>query len=304
MTNNRIWVPTLGTHCGISEYTQYLNVSLKATLLKELPLNPFTDGTLHIQHEYGYFDASGRLAAYLYKHCQSIPYFITEHSVRREDRAEPFELYPTGIVVHTQKQKEIVQGRTNVPVTLIPHGIFYRNVKPKIRRKTKVIGAFGFMTETKGFDKLTSLMAKREDYHLLLFSSDISNGTFQRKLKKKINLLSNITYISDFLPQKIVAEKLTREADVLVYWYKESSNLSASGAASIGLSTGVPILGTRTSWFDDLPVQTSYHLESGIDSLLEDDIRYYQLSQEQLEYCWQNRWEIAAQKHKELWNGG
>ena len=302
---NRLWTPTLNTRCGISEYTQYLGQYADAELWSNLEdhSGPFTDGLVHIQHEHGYFNAPYRLTAYMLRKCPTIPWIVTEHTVRRGTSPEAFELHADTIVVHTASQYRIVKRRATVPVVRIPHGVFDLNVAPKERSDSFVIGAFGFMTRTKGFHKLVDFIESHPKYRLLLLSSLQVQGTFQKKLQKRIKTIPNIIHNSNFLHQDQILETIRNEMDALVYWYSEPSGrvLSASGAINLGLSTGVPILGTHTSWFKDLPVLTDSSLENGIKRLFIDKEIYREQSERQLEYAHQNSWRVTAQRHEDLW---
>lgn len=307
VNKERFWVPSHGERCGIAEYATYLNQYIGAEVIKDWgpePWAPLTDGLLHVQHEHGLFPGSGRLAAFLYKKCGSVPYYITEHSVSRSREPEPFELYPKGLVLHTKEQLDIVRQRTNVPTYLIPHGCFVReDVRPRKRGTGKTIAAFGFMTPAKGFDRLIRFVEQNPDHKLLLLSSFPYPGRYQDNLIKRMRSLPNIIHIPEFLSSESIAKTLLQNADILVYWYKAPRGASASGAVNFGLSLGIPTLGSQTTWFDGLPVHTSYHLSHGIERLLSDDQLYQDLSERSLQYARDNSWQITAQRYKEVWYG-
>ena len=109
--------------------------------------------------------------------------------------------------------------------------------------------------------------------------------------------------VSSFLSEREAATLLAAEADVLVYWYEERGIASASGAARLGLATGVPVLTSPTSWFDDLRDVTFQpdDLADGVVRLLEDDRLRRHLTKSAREFCHDAQLAAHGRADNALW---
>ena len=109
--------------------------------------------------------------------------------------------------------------------------------------------------------------------------------------------------VDQFLPAEEVARRLAAEADVLVFWYDDVPHASASGAARVGLATGVPVLTSPTHWFHELRDVTYQpdDLVDGVQRLLEDTALRKRLAAAARDYCHENSWARSAERHLALW---
>jgi glycosyltransferase involved in cell wall biosynthesis len=106
-----------------------------------------------------------------------------------------------------------------------------------------------------------------------------------------------------YLPAERIASRLAAEADVLVFWYDDVPHASASGAARIGLSTGVPVLTSPTRWFADL-TEVTYQpsdLDEGVARLLSDTGLREHLVGSARQFCHQHTWRRVADEYARVW---
>jgi hypothetical protein len=99
-----------------------------------------------------------------------------------------------------------------------------------------------------------------------------------------------------------VARDLAAQADILVFWYDQGLFASASGAARLGLATGVPVLTSPTRLFSDL-TQVTYQpteLLPGIQRLLTETGFRQRLTDAARDYCHANNWAYTAPAPRRL----
>jgi glycosyltransferase involved in cell wall biosynthesis len=125
---------------------------------------------------------------------------------------------------------------------------------------------------------------------LALFESDYRNRA--------------VRHVNAYLPEPVVVHSLARQADVLVFWYDENLRTpGASGAVTVGLSTGVPVITSPTSRFVELRscTQQPSYLVDGIRAVLADaELRRSLTSRARL-FCAQHSWPEVARQHRALW---
>jgi glycosyltransferase involved in cell wall biosynthesis len=109
--------------------------------------------------------------------------------------------------------------------------------------------------------------------------------------------------VTEFLPARAVMERLSTEADALVFWYDETPFGTASSAVRIGLATGVPVLASPTSWFHDVRDVTYQpaDLMDGLQRLFDDSALRSRLTLDARAYCNDNSWSRIAERHLNLW---
>src|SRR5262249_13034366 len=90
----------------------------------------------------------------------------------------------------------------------------------------RVIGAFGFLAQYKGFWKLLDIVRETPGAELVLYSHAKSEPLEASWREAAKNL--PVRRIEDYLPAEEIARRLAAEADILVYWYSETSTISAS----------------------------------------------------------------------------
>lgn len=293
------WVPSLGTPCGIAEYTGHLAAHLPATrLLAGAP--PLDEPRLmHVQHEHSLFDD-----AQLARHLEELRraggrVVITEHSV--PDAARGWEYQADALIGLTRSGVETLRRRhPRMRVEMLPIGCATW-FPPRRQRRGRVIGGFGFLEPYKGFWRLLDVLRALSGAELVLYS-----------YAKRPELAADwewhaaglpVRRHSEYLPEQTIAERLAAEADVLVYWYDEIPHASASAAVRIGLASGVPVLASPTSWFADL-TEVTYQpddLLAGVERLLADDALRDRLARAARGYCLAHSWDRIAARHAALW---
>src|SRR5579883_1351720 len=231
------WVPSLGTPCGIAEYTGHLAAQLPATQVLAAPPPPDGVRLVHVQHEHSLFD-DAQLARQLEELRRAgSRVVITEHSVPDEPRS--WEYHADALIALTSAGAAALRRRhPRTPVAMLPVGCPTWFPPRKQRRgnagKVNVIGAFGFLEPYKGFWRLLDVLRALPDSELVLYS-----------YAKRPELAADwerhaaglpVRRHGEYLPEQTVAERLAAEADILVYWYDEIPHASASAAVRVGLA--------------------------------------------------------------------
>jgi glycosyltransferase involved in cell wall biosynthesis len=294
-----IWVPSWSAPCGIAEYTAHLVEALPA--IRVVGEAPDVRGVrlLHIQQEHSLFNHAALTRYVQQAHQSGVPIIITEHAVTSE--AQAWEREADVLVALTQRGSDWLRGRWPAKVVqYIPHGCptWFPPRKPA---RGRVIGAFGFLQRHKGFWHLLDVLRELPGTELLMFSHARSSEIESCWIQDARGL--PVRRISQFLPVAEVARRLAAEADILVFWYDDFPHASASGAARVGLATGVPVLTSPTSWFSDMR-DVTYQPESlveGIRQLLDDTPLRERLTAAARDYCHANSWPRVAERHLALW---
>jgi glycosyltransferase involved in cell wall biosynthesis len=294
------WVPSLNKPCGVAEYTSHL--------LEQMPQArasaqfPDLRGVklLHIQHEFGLFNNAG-LTAYTQQARQArVPIAITEHMVAPQ--AQAWESIADTLLTLTERGAETLRARCpGKQVEVMPVGCPTWFPARK-RSRGRVIGAFGFLARYKGFWRLPDVLREVEGTELLLLSH-AKHEELERQWEESAAGLP-VRRIGHYLPVEEVARRLAAEADILVFWYDEiEPYAAASYAVRIGLATGVPVLTSPTSWFEDLRAVTYQpaDLVEGVRHLLDDTSLQKELVSAARSYCEANSWSRNAERHQALW---
>jgi glycosyltransferase involved in cell wall biosynthesis len=182
----------------------------------------------------------------------------------------------------------------------IPHGC-PTWFPPRKRTRGRVLGAFGFLEEHKGFWDLLDVLRERPDTELLVFSY-AKSAELEARWTEAIKGLA-VCWIGLYLPADEIAGRLAAEADALVFWYHDVTVLAASSAVRMGLATGVPVLTSPTGWFTDIQEQTFQpaNLVEGVDRLLDDTSLRTRLTAAARDYCHDHSWPRIAERHLALW---
>jgi glycosyltransferase involved in cell wall biosynthesis len=170
---------------------------------------------------------------------------------------------------------------------------------PRKRRRGRTIGCFGFPGRHKGLERLGGALRKLGGCDIVLFSHRFDPAsTWPAELPLRVE--------TGWLALPEVAGRLAAEADVLVFHYDEIPHASASSAVLLGLSTGVPVLASATSWFADLGAAVHRAepdaLAAELERLLEDDDLRATTTASAREYCAEHSWSRIAARHVDLWN--
>ncbi len=294
-----LWVPSWGMSCGIAEYTAYLAAELPSVRVTAEPPDLRGVRLLHIQHEPSLFSEVALSSCIQEARLRQVPCVVTEHAVTSQ--ASTWEREATALVAHTDRGVSLLNKRwPGKQVHHIPHGC-PTWFPPRKSRPGRVVGAFGFLARHKGFWQLLEALRRLPDTELLLFSS-VKYPGLDAAWREAMEGLP-VRWVRDYLPVEEIARRLAAEADILAFWYAEAFCAVASGALRIGLATGVPVLASRTRWFDDLgeAVYRPGDLVDGIRHLLEDTGLRERTVSAAREFCEENSWPRMARRHLELW---
>jgi glycosyltransferase involved in cell wall biosynthesis len=293
------WVPSWKSPCGIAEYTDCIAEVLPSVKVIAHPSNIKNTHLLHIQHEYGIFKGFDISHYIQLAHQHNIPVIITQHTIRPiiSDWQHDADI----LVALGEGGSEMLHDQwPDKTVVHIPHGCPTWFPTRKVRR-SRVIGAFGFMNSQKGFFKLLEVLKGIPEAELLIFSYPKA-PELEYIWSKAVEDLP-VQRVSEFLSVREIAQQLAAEADILVCWYDDILPETESGAVRIGLSTGVPVLASPTKWFRSVRNVTYQpeNLVEGIHCLLDDSSLRMQLTTAAKEYCHANSWSEVAKLHADLW---
>lgn len=294
-----VWVPSWAGRCGIAEYTRHLTEALpQARVIARVDdLQPAA--VLHVQHEPSLAGQAHTGLLLTRARQLGMPTVATLHAIG--GTAAPWEGTCDALVTTSARSAAVLRDRwPRQRVELIPHGC-PTWFPPRKKTRGLVIGAHGFLAPHKGFWRLLEALDRLPGTELLLFSHALDPELEARWEEAAASRA--VRRVGDFLPAGEVAGRLAAEADVLVYWYDEHSIGAVSGAARVGLATGVPVLTSRTSWFSDLAGATwqPADLVAGISRLLEDDRLRADLTAAARQHCHEHSWKNVAERHVALW---
>jgi glycosyltransferase involved in cell wall biosynthesis len=293
------WVPTLGTPCGLSEHAQRLAEHLGGVQLSDGPPDLGRVRVLHVQYEPSVFD-DNRLAAVLQEaRSRRVPVVVEEHAVGPTARA--WERDADVLLATTAAGATALRERWRGKwVEHLPLGCPTWFPRRK-RDRGRVIGAYGFVEPYKGFWRLLELLRELPGTELLLVGHD-KHGAYDERFRAGATGLP-VRRVTEFLPEGEAARLLAREADVVVYWYDDTPWEASSGAARLGLSTGVPVLTSPTRWFRELREVTHQpdELAAGVTRLLDDDLLRRHLTTSARAFCQEHSWQRTAARVHALW---
>jgi glycosyltransferase involved in cell wall biosynthesis len=294
-----MWVPSWRKPCGIAEYTAHLTETLPQVRVAADAPDLRSVRLLHVQHEHALFDDAALTNCVQRARLARTPVVITEHTVRGD--AQPWERDASLLTALTPAGAETLRRRwPGKKVEYVPHGCptFF---PPRKKTRGRVIGAFGFLEQHKGFRKLLDVLRAIPDSELLL----VSHPKYADKEAQWSSEAAGlpVRHYTQFMPVEESARLLASEADILVYWYDDTGPVSASGAVRVGLATGVPVLASPTKWFEDLH-EVTYQpadLIDGVRRLFDDTTLRDELTSAARDYCHQNSWARTAERHLTLW---
>lgn len=276
-SNHMIICKSIGTKCGIADYTNALFESCGAQTNKKLfrgnilikgesvdYTQVLEENDIHvcnIQLEYQFI--SPRRLKFLLDFCNNsgIKVCVTLHTVnpRAYDYHEVLIENNCNIIVSSNEMARVLTTRCGFnkdKVKVIPMGITKTNVTtPKVRDDKLIrIGFFGFTYFHKGIDKLAEYMGQYgSDKQCLVFSTKPENdkGYFDKAkgIFDKANK-GNMQWVTEFLDEKIIIDGLST-CDVIFLPYSEYGGVGVSAAVRTCLKAGVPILAFENSFFKD-----------------------------------------------------
>jgi glycosyltransferase involved in cell wall biosynthesis len=298
-----VWLPSAGKACGIAAYTERLLRNLPAAHLTATE-PPFDGpGIVHVQHQHVLID-DARLERFVTRAAaRRTAVAITEHAVAQ--RPSTWEPRAAALVAATREGAARLRARNpDVAVVHIPLGCETWSF-PRKRERGRTVGFFGFSGIHKGCARLADALRRVPGCDVLAFAHDPPHN---RLAGLDWPAEVRVRWHSDWLPLQDIAAALAAAADVLVFHYDEVAESSASSAVLVGMSTGVPVLTSATSWFADLggavhraPVHGDA-LATELERLLEDDDLRERTTAAAHQYCEDNSWSRTAARHADLWN--
>ena len=296
-----VWAPSWGRACGVAEYTADLVRSMSTVRVVAERPDPAGLRLLHVQHEPSLISDAELTRQVQAARQLGVPVAVTEHTIGREARA--WERDTDVLVSLTGRGAAWLRERwPNKRVEQLPMGC-PTWFPPRKRLPGRVIGAFGFLDQHKGFWRLLDVLRTVPGTELLLLSHARQPEIEARWERDAAGL--PVRRERAFLPIEEVARRLAAEADLLVFWYDDLPFAAASYAARVGLATGVPVLASPTTWFEDLG-EAAFRpddLAEGIACLLEDVPLRRTVTDAAREYCHAESWQRSAERHLALWEG-
>ena len=294
-----MWVPSLGSPCGLAEHAARLAEHIPGLELTAEPPDLDRVRVLHVQHEPSLHD-DNRLAAVVQEARERrIPVVVEEHAVT--PIARPWERDADLLIATTAHGAATLRDRWSAKwIEHVPLGCptWFPPVK---RVRGRVIGSYGFFESHKGFGRLPELVRELGNAELLLVSHD-KHGAHDAYWRAAAAGLP-VRRVAEFLPEQESARILAADADVLVFWYEDSPLTTASGAARLGLATGVPVLTSPIRRFSEL-AHVTYQPEdlvNGARRLLDNTRLRDHLTQSAHAFCHEYSWERTAQRIRSLW---
>jgi glycosyltransferase involved in cell wall biosynthesis len=290
---------SLGSACGIAAYTGSLCDA--AALVPALKIESGESGTLlHVQHEDKLYDDASLCHSLSVERERGVVVAVTEHTASRIPR--PWDPLVDVWISHTDAGYEwLIQRCPGSYVTRIAHGC-PTWFPARERQPGRSIGTFGFVARSKGHAALMQALdsipgADLVVYGLVKPASGLA--LFEYDYRNRA-----VRHVNAYLPESVVVQSLAQQTDVLVFWYDENLwTPGASGAVTVGLSTGVPVITSPTSRFAGLRSCTYQppSLVDGIRTMLEDAELRRSLSARARLYCTQHSWPEVARMHHALW---
>jgi glycosyltransferase involved in cell wall biosynthesis len=293
-----LWVSTAGTACGIAEYSEQLRQRIPSVHLTATEPKLREPETIHIQHEPAIMDDLRLERFACLAKDRGVAVAVTEHSVF--EHSSPWEQHVRALVTTTRVGAARLKRRNpGVAVVHIPLGCPTWSF-PRKSRRARTIGLFGFPWAHKGFERLAAALRRVHGCEVVLYSHHTEREPYPVDWPDGVP----VRWENSWLPTAQIAARLAAEADVLVFHYDEVAHASASSAALLGLSTGVPVLTSPTVWFDDVgpAVHRRSDLATGLEELLDDDELRDRTTAAAREYCLAHSWNHIAARHVALWN--
>jgi glycosyltransferase involved in cell wall biosynthesis len=298
-----LWVPTAGRTCGVAEYAQRLRLSLPGLRLTAAEPEPGVGGIVHVQHEPSIVDDDRltRYAAQARERGRAV--LVTQHSVF--DRPAAWERQVRALVAATSAGAVRLRARNaGVPVFQIPLGCETWSF-PRKAPRGRTVGFFGFPGIHKGLSRLADAVARVPGCEVLGLAHEPPGMSWAEPVWPSH---VPVRWERGWLPLPEVAARLAAEADVLAFHYDEVEHRSSSSAVLLGLSTGVPVLTSDASWFDDLGPAVHRaplgppSLAEELERLLDDDDLRASTAGAARAHCEAHSWGRTAARHVDLWN--
>lgn len=273
--NVGLFCKSIGTKCGIADYTDSLYSQFKTELntpkhqgsmlvngescgyRNVLDMN--TINVVNLQLEYQFISPENLARIANYCHNSNIALSVTLHTVNPSCTAYHDALihYGVKVIVCSELMADCLTNRCGFHrsnVKVIPMGMSNVNLmKPiKIPGSKPRIGFFGFGYKHKGLDRLIRYMADNEDKTALVLSNKPENDRgYYDQVHNYSKQFDNIGWIPDHLKEVSIARSLS-SCDVIFLPYSEYGGLATSAAIRTALKAGVPIAAFDTCFFRDV----------------------------------------------------
>jgi glycosyltransferase involved in cell wall biosynthesis len=295
-----LWVPSLGARCGIAEYGAALADVAGGVRAVGAARDAVGAAHLHLEHEFGIVDGAAVGEAVRTARALGRSISATVHSVL--PTPIPREAEMDALVALTARGAAILTARNpGKPCLHIPHGCPTWFPRRKAHRG-RVIGAFGFLTPQKGFFELLDAVRNLPGASLLLVAH--ARDPAMEAAWEKAACGVPVRRIGGYPDAAAAARLLAAEADLLAYPYREAGLAYASGAVTVGLATGVPVLASTAACFDDLgeAVWRTDDLHGGLARMLDDTALRERTAAAARAYCHDNDWATTTRRHRALWS--
>lgn len=293
-----LWVPSLGARCGIAEYGAALAAA--AVLRAVRDARDAAAAHLHLEHEFGIVDAASIGAALRQARALGRTVSATVHSVL--PTPIPHEAEMDALVALTARGAATLAARNpGRPCAHIPLGC-PTWFPPRKAARGRVVGAFGFLQPHKGFFELLEAVRALPGASLLLVAH-APDPAVEAAWEAAARGLP-VRRVAGFPDAAEAARLLAAEADVLAFPYRDVGAAYASGAVTVGLATGVPVLASTAACFDDLgeAVWRARDLRAGLARLLDDTALRARTAAAARAHCHDNDWAATARRHRALWS--
>lgn len=293
-------------------------------------LNP---DLVHVQFNFAFFELGG-LAQMVEKLQRSRPVIVTLHSTigrviddKLVDLSTISETLANvdALIVHSQADVErLAKIGISGNVELIRHGVAdcvalerSKLIETLAMQGKLIVGTFGFLLPHKGIlellDAFRCIRDKEKEAHLIALSAlhpDVMSREFEtvvRERIKELNLESDVTLITEFLPDDVTVNILSA-CTIVVLPYQET-NESSSGSAHLAISALRPLIVSDVGIFDPLSEYVfRYDSESPeglLDAMLQvlyDDDLMRSLENKVASASRRLSWERIASQHLELYH--
>jgi glycosyltransferase involved in cell wall biosynthesis len=166
------------------------------------------------------------------------------------------------IVVHSERLRNDLYLRRGQTCAVIPHGLWVRD-EPLSPPATPTVGFFGRLAPYKGLDVLARAMPRVWERRPEVLLRVAGTGETDLPLTDP-----RVKFERSYLPESEV-ETFFRDTSLAVLPYTEASQ---TGAGSLAVGYGIPVLVSRLGGLPDLALDETYVVAAGDDASLADAI--------------------------------
>jgi glycosyltransferase involved in cell wall biosynthesis len=288
---------------------------------------------VHVQHEFGLFGhlgIGGLYSYFYYPRLRDQTVVTTLHEVEslgeitgynkimeflgtrgRRFLTWPLFRWSDAIIVHNERSKEILEDIGVENVNVVPHGVVQGETKNKIEAKDylnfkhdrKVVTIFGFINKFKGHDRVVEQIDELHD-DIVIYIAGRPSSTGADKYRDKLieaakekgceNKLEFHGYV-----QNEEFPFLFGASDLLVFPYR---HITESGAMSLALGHGCPVLASGLPAFKDKPIEICEgNWAERINELVHDKEKLNEMKTNSEKYAEERSWKKVAEKTAEVY---